>query len=287
MVDDVARLVLAVAAPLLLSPLVACLLLDALAGGRHRRQQRTRSLLGAGSSVAALALLVAALLLGGRALAGVAGAVAAAAVWVGAVFLTVLAHPWTAARRRADELADVVVVLGTKLGPGGRVPPLLAHRLERAVALWRAVDGPARGVPLVVTGAAVPGSHTSEAAAMARHLVAQGVPSGCVLVEDHATTTEENLRLGSRLASERATASGSAAPRVAVVTNTFHTFRTARTAARLHLRCRVRAAPTPWDLLPAASVRELSILLGERLPVHVLVGAVLAALAVLATTWSG
>lgn len=285
-VDDAARLVLAVAAPVLLAPLAGCLLLDGVSGPRGRRHGRALSLASGLAAVAVVAAVVVALLHAGVAWASAAAVLAVVASWVGGLFLAVLAHPVVCSARHRRRAPDVVVVLGTKLGPGGRVPTLLAHRLDRATAIWRAACERGRTIPLVVTGGAVAGSPTSEAGAMARYLTSHAVPADCVLVEDRATTTDENLLLAAELIAARvpaATSGGRAAPlEVAVVTNTFHTFRTARTATRLHVPARVHGAPTPWHVLPAASLRELGVLLGGRRPAHVAGCGLLAAAAVLA-----
>ncbi|HET8602070.1 MAG TPA: YdcF family protein [Segeticoccus sp.] len=304
MVGDVARVVLAVAAPLLLAPLVGCLLLDGLAGPHRRRHGRALSLAGAVLAAVVLVLDDLALLHSSTGIASGAAVVAVLACWVGVVFLAVLLHPLVCRLRSRAVVPEVVVVLGSKLTREGQVPPVLACRLDRAAALWRGACDEGREVTVVVSGSAVAGRPVSEAAAMATYLVAHGLPAGCLLLEGRATTTDENLLLSSRLVVARSGGrraseqrgpdrggrgvgrrGDGAPPRLAVVTSTFHTFRTARAAARLHVPARVWAAPTPWSLVPAASLRELGILLRERLPVQLAGCATLALAAVLTITW--
>ncbi|OLR93856.1 YdcF family protein [Actinokineospora bangkokensis] len=145
-----------------------------------------------------------------------------------------------------------VIVLGAGL-TGGRVPPLLASRLDRAVQ-WRERTG---SDPLiVVSGGRGADEDVSEAEAMSTYLRAEGVPGSRIVLEERATTTEQNLRESMDLL----TSDGHTGP-VLAVTNDYHVFRTAVLARRLGLRVAVVGARTASYFVPSAFLREFAALL--------------------------
>lgn len=157
-----------------------------------------------------------------------------------------------------------VIVLGAGL-IGGRVPPLLAGRLDRgrqvyakALTAERAAD-PA---PVLVTsGGQGPDEPRPEAAAMADYLVAQGIDRAAIVVEDTSRTTRENLVNSQALLAERGVTG-----QVAVVTNNYHAFRAALLMRRLKIRGHAIGAPTARYYWPSAVIREYAaILLDHRL----------------------
>ena len=87
-------------------------------------------------------------------------------------------------------MGDAIVVLGAALRPGGRPSPALVRRIETAARLFAAGRAPR----VLVTGGAPGGGAVSEADAMRRALLAQGVPEAAILVEDRARDTLENAR---------------------------------------------------------------------------------------------
>jgi uncharacterized SAM-binding protein YcdF (DUF218 family) len=149
-----------------------------------------------------------------------------------------------------------VVVLGSGLD-GGAVSAVLAGRLERAAALYRAGAAAGRPPVLVLSGGAKADGGPTEAAAMAAALARLGVPADDLVLEDRSTTTEENLRLSAELLARRRVP-----PPFAVVTSDFHAPRATVLARRLGLRVRVVTAATPLSLRMPSLVRELRLLLG-------------------------
>lgn len=156
---------------------------------------------------------------------------------------------------------DFVVVLGSGL-IAGRVPPLLAGRLDRAIALRDAEirDG---GAPTVIpSGGQGADEPVAEAEAMADYLVEHGVPQSVLVREDRSTTTLENLTC-SRAIMER-----TPGYRCAVVTNDFHAFRAALMARRAGVNGHVVGARTARYYWPSATIREFVAILAEHRVVH-------------------
>ncbi|WP_240542985.1 YdcF family protein [Solihabitans fulvus] len=164
-----------------------------------------------------------------------------------------------------------MIVLGSGL-IGDRVPPLLASRLDRAVQCERRAAAEGRDLVLVVSGGQGADEDTSEAAAMRAYLLDRGVPAERILLEDKATTTEQNLRYGMDVLTGHGVAG-----RVLAVTNNYHVFRTAVLSRRLGLRLNVIGARTAAYFVPSAFLREFVALLAQywrtNLAVCVLVAA--------------
>ncbi len=111
-------------------------------------------------------------------------------------FLLLLGLPWLWAlarvlrQARRDEAApaDAILVLGRQLEAGSPTPVFQA-RLAQAVLLWRRGLAPRILVAGGTTGRAV----RSEAEAGRAWLVAQGIPSAVIRVEEASQHTVENL----------------------------------------------------------------------------------------------
>lgn len=94
-----------------------------------------------------------------------------------------------AGRRYEPKPADCIVVLGAHVWMDGRMSNALTYRCEAALQAWR--DGLAP--VLIVCGAQGSNEPETEAAAMRRWMIAQGVPEDRIIAEDQSRNTRENL----------------------------------------------------------------------------------------------
>ncbi|WP_216912491.1 YdcF family protein [Nocardia noduli] len=152
---------------------------------------------------------------------------------------------------------DAIVVHGAGLD-GGRVPPLLASRLDRALAVFRAEFDSGRSPVVVTSGGKGPDEEVSEALAMSTYLVENGLPPEKVVHEDRSTNTNENLLFTAELLGDRG-----GSTRMVLVTSNFHILRTAILARRLELDAEVVGARTAYYYLPSAVLREFVGLIVE------------------------
>ncbi|MET9091771.1 YdcF family protein [Streptomyces cyaneofuscatus] len=226
---------------------------------------------------AVLALVVSADYLGGsRAYQSFLLAVVLVTGYVAFLFLCFLAYAFLYGRIRVRGDVDFVVVLGSGLIGGERVPPLLASRLRSGLAVQRKqVDRGAEPPVLLVSGGQGPDEKLPEAEAMGRWLVAEGADPALVRQEARSRTTTENLRFSRRMMEE-------ADDRYVcvVVTNNFHAFRAAMTARREGVRGQVIGSPTAAYFWPSATIREFVAVFWENRVVNSLLCGLLVALAV-------
>ena len=172
--------------------------------------------------------------------------------------------------------AEVVVVLGAGLS-GERVTPLLAARIDRGIEVLDKITATGGQPVLVLSGGQGADEAVSEAAAMARYAIEQGVPADRIIEEDTSTTTEENLRNTRDVLAER----GYEWSMMAVVTSNFHTLRAASLTRRLGLPATVIGAPTARYYVPAGFLREFTACLVHYRRLNLIAWSVLTAL-----TWA-
>lgn len=156
---------------------------------------------------------------------------------------------WSWHYQRLPVNFDFLVVLGAGLNKG-RVPPVLAARLERAYLLWHSNST----AKVIVTGGRVHQDKISEAVAMAAYLRKRGIPSKQIICEEAALNTWQNLRNCAKIINKKWT--GAAMPQVVVVTSSFHVLRAKSYGHRLGLHFNFTGAPTPWPYLPLTTIRD-------------------------------
>lgn len=150
---------------------------------------------------------------------------------------------------------DYVIVLGADLTPSGKPKEALRYRLDAALDYLKRNPK----TRCIVSGGQGDDEVRSEASAMREYLVAHGLASGRVIVEDRSTSTAENLRFSARLMS-------SPSASTAVVTNDFHVFRAIRIARKQGLaNVRGFAAASNPLYLPQAALRECAAIVKDAL----------------------
>ncbi|MEU8922136.1 YdcF family protein [Kitasatospora sp. NPDC048545] len=211
------------------------------------------SLLAGSGMLGVIGLLLAALVTGSKSLAVLAGTAVLVVLYVSFLFVCFVGYAFLYSRHRPRRNVDFVVVLGSGLIGGERVPPLLASRLERGRQAYE--KQAARGNPpvLITSGGQGPDEKLPESHAMADYLAERGFPAGQLEREDRSRTTEENL-LFSKAIMERAKPDY----RCVVVTNDFHAFRAALLARKTGVNGHVLGSPTARYYWPSATIREFA-----------------------------
>ncbi len=180
------------------------------------------------------------------------------AAYLGFLFVSFLSYSllygW--ATRRFGRAVDAVVVLGSGLGGGERVTPLLAGRLERGRAVYEKSVAAGRTPVLVVSGGKGDDEHLAEADAMGNWLVERGFDDEALLRESQSRDTEQNLEFSAQMLEGRGD--------VVVATSNYHAFRAAiimRKAGIPGYTVGCRTARYYW---PSATVREFLAILLEH-----------------------
>jgi uncharacterized SAM-binding protein YcdF (DUF218 family) len=218
-----------------------------------RRPANLLSLLAGLGILGFIALLGAALVTRSPALIRGAGAAFLVAGYVSFLFVCFIGYAFGYGRLRVRQDVDFLVVLGSGLTRGSRVPPLLASRLERARGMY--VRQAAHGNPpvLITSGGQGRRERLPEARAMADYLVRRGIPGDRIECEERSRNTEQNLRFSKAIMQERVPGYS-----CVVVTSNFHVFRAAITARRAGVNGQVVGSPTAAYFWPTATIREFA-----------------------------
>ncbi|MFE4974288.1 YdcF family protein [Kitasatospora sp. NPDC056651] len=226
-----------------------------------RRPANLLSLLAGLGILGVIGLLIAAVIVHSRQLAALAGTAVLVVGYISFLFTCFVGYAFLYGRHRPRGNVDFVVVLGSGLIGGERVPPLLASRLNRGREVYE--EQAARGNPpvLITSGGQGPDEKLPESHAMADYLVERGFPAEHIEREDRSRTTEENL-LFSKAIMEQAKPDY----RCVVVTNNFHAFRAALLARQTGVNGHVFGSPTARYYWPSATIREFAaIFLSHKL----------------------
>ena len=143
---------------------------------------------------------------------------------------------------------DYMIILGARLY--GEVPsPALSERLKVAEIYLK--DNPQ--LKVIVSGGQGADEYISEALAMERYLVNRGIDKNRVIVEDTSTSTYENISNSLNIIKE---IDDLESPRVLLVTNRFHVFRSKLLANRLGAKAYGLPAKVPPSIVIPQYVRE-------------------------------
>ncbi|MEV7446398.1 YdcF family protein [Streptomyces sp. NPDC091204] len=237
------------------------------------------SLLAGLAIFALIALLVLVGVVGSPVLGGIAGTLTVVAGYVSFVFFCFLGYAFLYGRIKVRGDVDHVVMLGSGLIGGDRVPPLLASRLRKGQQIYEGQLARGGRPPLlIVSGGKGSDEKVSEARAMADWLIAEGVPAEHVVLEDRSTTTEENMRFSRELMEAH-----DPGYRCVVVTNNFHAFRAAMLARKTGVNGQVLGSPTAKYYWPSATIREFVAVFWEHRTVNLAICGLLTVLGALGT----
>lgn len=138
-------------------------------------------------------------------------------------------------------IKDNVLVLGARV-TNGAAQPVLLSRLRRALRLVEELDRAGNHPKVVVSG-------RGEAEVMAEWLAEHGLAADRILVEPHATSTNENLENAHALLPDTR--------RWLTVTNEFHALRTRLWAWHLGVPVTMVTARTPRSARASNYLREV------------------------------
>ncbi|MBM7703808.1 YdcF family protein [Metabacillus iocasae] len=156
---------------------------------------------------------------------------------------------YQAAHKDVPAHADYVMILGAKVN-GETMSLSLSNRAQEALAY--AKENP--DTKVITTGGQGPGEDITEAEAVARYLIKNGIDEKRIVKEDASTSTYENFLFTKKLAHiENKT--------FVVVSNDFHLYRASIIAKRQGFTMFPLAAETPLAIKVQAYVREYAAII--------------------------
>ena len=151
---------------------------------------------------------------------------------------------------------DYVIIHGAGLINGEKVSRLLQERLDKAILVYSKDPSPTKLIP---SGGKGSDESISEAEAMKRYLLEQGIPESDILMEDRSTTTLENLKFSKDIIDSR-----EGRKYTALVTSNYHVYRALRYCRRVGLKCKGIGSRIALYYWPSALIREYIAVHSEK-----------------------
>ena len=161
--------------------------------------------------------------------------------------------------RRKD--FDYVIIHGAGLLRGDQLSRLLKDRLDKAVSVYKKDPTPPKLIP---SGGKGDDETISEAEAMKRYLMEQGIPEEDILPEDRSKTTYENLAYSKAILDRR-----EGDKYTALVTSNYHVYRALRYCRKVGLTCTGIGSRVAFYYWPSALIREYIAI--HAAPTHALI----------------
>ncbi|BFK82788.1 YdcF family protein [Clostridium baratii] len=154
--------------------------------------------------------------------------------------------------KSSTEKADYIVVLGAGVR-GENITTTLKDRLDSTLEFIKKTDY--KG-DVVVSGGMGPGEDITEAEAMRRYLVKNGLDNNRIILEDRATSTYENFKYSKDII-EKISSKNIDALAVTFITTDFHALRSNMIAKRNgYKNINSYTSRTKWYLVPSMYARE-------------------------------
>ncbi|MBU3107906.1 YdcF family protein [Clostridium gasigenes] len=147
---------------------------------------------------------------------------------------------------------DFVIVLGCGLNKD-KVTPLLASRIDKSIEFYKKQAQVTTPPKIIFSGGKGNDEEISEALAMCRYAISNGVPEEDCIMEDKSVNTLENMRFSKAIMEK---IKGSSIYNSIFVTNNFHLFRAGIYAREAELKSQGIGSKTAKFFIPNALIRE-------------------------------
>lgn len=137
---------------------------------------------------------------------------------------------------------------GAGLSKGEKLTKLLAERVDKAMLVYQKAPTPPYLIP---SGGRGDDEKISEAEAMKKYLIENGIPEDHILAEDQSTTTFENLVNSKKIIDARG-----GRCYTALVTSNYHVYRALRYCRKVGLQCTGIGSHVAFYYWPSALIRE-------------------------------
>jgi len=156
---------------------------------------------------------------------------------------------------------DYVIILGCMIQKDGSLTPLLKSRVDKAIEFAKKQkEATGKDIIFVPSGGKGKNEIISEAEAMQKYLIKNGIKKKNILIEDKSTSTLENMKFSNKIIiSEKKDA------KISFSTTNYHVFRSGVIANGCGIDCEGMGSKTKWYYYTNALIREfIANLVQER-----------------------
>ena len=147
---------------------------------------------------------------------------------------------------------DFVIILGSRINKDGTLTPLLKGRVDKAIEFAKEqYEYTKRKIVYVPSGGKGRDEVTSEADAIKKYLIQNGVDKKQIIIEDKSTNTSENMKY-SKDKIDKINSKGN----IVFSTTNYHVFRSGVIANKQGIECEGIGSKTKWYFYTNALIRE-------------------------------
>ena len=154
---------------------------------------------------------------------------------------------------QSDKQVDYVIILGGRVY-GDKPSRSLNERIKTAIKYLKKH----RDIKVIASGGTGKGENISEAEAIKRELIRNGIDENRIIKEDKSTNTVENLKFSQVKIKENESKNKEEKIKILIVTNDYHIYRAKKIANLLNYEAYGLGAPTPLISLPKSYLREFA-----------------------------
>ena len=147
---------------------------------------------------------------------------------------------------------DFVIILGSKIRSDGTLTPILKARVDKAIEFAKEQkENNNKDIIFIPSGGKGPDEIISEAEAIKRYLVENGIKEDQIIVENKSKNTLQNMRFSKKIINEY-----NSDAKIVFSTTNYHVFRSGVIANNEGIECEGMGSKTKWYFYPNALIRE-------------------------------
>lgn len=161
---------------------------------------------------------------------------------------------------------DFVIILGSKIGKDGSLPPLLKGRVDRAIEFGnKQYEITKKKIIYVPSGGKGSNEVMAEADAIKKYLLTKGIKENQIIIENKSTSTIENMKF-----SKEKIENAKKDAKISFSTTNYHVFRSGVIANEQGLECEGMGSKTKWYYYTNALIREFIANLVQERKSHII-----------------
>ncbi len=157
-----------------------------------------------------------------------------------------------AARHTPKYDKDYVIILGCMVGKDGSLTPLLKSRVDKAIEFAKKQkEETGKDIIFIPSGGKGKDEVISEAEAMKKYLLKQGIKRKNIIIENKSTSTIENMKYSNSIIIK-----AKKDAKISFSTTNYHVFRSGVIASNMGIDCEGMGSKTKWYYYTNALIRE-------------------------------
>lgn len=147
---------------------------------------------------------------------------------------------------------DYIIILGSKINKDGTLTPLLKARVDKAIEFDKnQYKKTNKKIYYIPSGGQGNDEIISEALAIKKYLISEGIKQDRIIIEDKSINTQQNMEFSKRIIDDI-----SSDAKIVFSTTSYHVFRSGVIASNCGIECEGMGSKTKWYFYTNALIRE-------------------------------